>query len=102
VLFRSGKEALDAIQNANNSFDLVFLDVQMPVMDGLEASREINRIYGKSKPYLVAITANAMKEDRIACLEAGMDHYISKPFQISEVAEVIVNLQNQTAIAKTI
>jgi CheY-like chemotaxis protein len=58
------------------------MDVQMPEMDGLEASRQLCRIYPRAiRPRIVAMTANAMAGDREACLEAGMDDYLSKPIQ---------------------
>jgi signal transduction histidine kinase/DNA-binding response OmpR family regulator/HPt (histidine-containing phosphotransfer) domain-containing protein len=75
----NGQEALDALQNAD--FDLVLMDVQMPVMGGLEAATEIRRrerATGEHIP-VVAMTAHAMDGDREKCLEAGMDGYVSKP-----------------------
>jgi signal transduction histidine kinase/ligand-binding sensor domain-containing protein/CheY-like chemotaxis protein len=63
------------------SYDLILMDVQMPEMDGLEATKHI-RQYCSKQPYIIAMTANAMAEDRDACLEAGMDDYISKPVKL--------------------
>ncbi|MDX1958945.1 MAG: ATP-binding protein [Leptospiraceae bacterium] len=90
----NGKEALDLIEK--ETFDIVFLDVQMPVLDGLETARELIKVYGSQKPYLVALTANAMKEDKDACIQSGMDYYISKPFQVSEIATLIASLSVKT------
>ena len=87
-LATNGLEALKALETA--VFDLVFMDVQMPEMDGLTASREIRR-RGRQlrQPLIVAMTANAMKEDRQACLDAGMDDYISKPFRKQELEDLL-------------
>ncbi len=87
----NGVEALTHFKNKH--FDLIFMDVQMPVMDGLEATRQI-RILEKNMPehhpvHIVAITANAMKGDREICLSAGMNDYISKPFRIEEMRKVL-------------
>ena len=82
----NGAEALAAIEQA--SYDLVFMDCQMPVMDGFQATREIRKIEsrtGKRVP-IVALTANAMAGDREACLAAGMDDYIAKPVNLAEIA----------------
>ncbi|MCY0994285.1 response regulator [Nannocystis sp. ILAH1] len=77
-----GIEALDAI--SRHAYDIVLMDVQMPEMDGLEATRLIRRS-GGPQPRIVAMTANAMDSDREACLAAGMDDYVSKPIQIREL-----------------
>ncbi|HTV03655.1 MAG TPA: two-component regulator propeller domain-containing protein, partial [Luteitalea sp.] len=75
----SGVEVLDAIRR--RTYDVVLMDVQMPGMDGLEATRHIraNSHLPGHRPYIVALTANAMQDDRDRCLEAGMDDYLSKP-----------------------
>jgi signal transduction histidine kinase/DNA-binding response OmpR family regulator len=85
----TGKSALEILEN--QPFDLVLMDVQMPEMDGLEATAAIRareRTTGKHTP-IVAMTANAMVGDRERCLEAGMDGYVSKPLQIKELFAVI-------------
>jgi PAS domain S-box-containing protein len=78
-----------------NNYDLILMDIQMPEMDGLEATIAIRKSENSSKPIkratIVAITANAMKEDRDICLNSGMDGYITKPFK----SEEIVILLNQ-------
>jgi signal transduction histidine kinase/DNA-binding response OmpR family regulator len=76
---QNGLEAVNAIRQ--NHFDLVLMDIQMPVMDGLTATREIRQLKS-AQPVIVAMTANAMQEDRDACLGAGMDDYITKPINL--------------------
>ena len=73
----NGKIALDKVNN--NTFDGVLMDVQMPIMDGLTATKEIRKNPHHSQLPIIAMTANAMTEDRARCLEAGMNDHISKP-----------------------
>jgi PAS domain S-box-containing protein len=84
-----GLEVLEALQRQR--YDIILMDVQMPEMDGLEASRKIHEQYPENndRPWIIALTANAMEGDREACLTAGMDDYISKPIKTEELAAAI-------------
>ena len=89
VLVNDGQEAVSAIQSED--YDLVLMDVQMPVMDGFEAVgkiREMEKRTGEHIP-IIALTAHAMKGDRERCLEAGMDGYVSKPIRSELLFEMI-------------
>jgi len=96
----NGREALKVLEKQR--FDLVLMDVSMPEMDGLEATRAIRtaeRTTGAHLPIL-AMTAHAMKGDRERCLDAGMDGYVSKPVQAQELFEAAeAVLQNPSVIA---
>ncbi len=84
----NGKEAVDMVMAGN--IDLVFMDVQMPVMDGLEATRIIvHQLPKEKRPVIIAMTANAMESDRQRCLDAGMDTFISKPFMMGELVKIL-------------
>jgi PAS domain S-box-containing protein len=83
----NGVEAVDAVER--QSYDVVFMDVQMPEMDGLEATREIRSRHSGDGPRIVAMTANAMEGDREACLAAGMDDYVGKPIRVEELVAAL-------------
>jgi len=83
----NGREALQAMRRVN--YGLVFMDLQMPEMDGLEATREIRRSLPHRRTRIVAMTANAMAGDREACLLAGMDDYVAKPVRQEDLAAAI-------------
>lgn len=88
----NGIEVLQALQVG--SYDVVLMDVQMPEMDGLEASQRICQEWtASSRPHIIAMTANAMQGDREICLAAGMDDYISKPVRIEELALALSKCQ---------
>lgn len=79
----NGKEALEMYRN--KKYDLILMDMQMPVMDGLEATRQIRAFEKETNPdyrvYIVALTANVIAEKKDECLLAGMDDFMEKPFQ---------------------
>ena len=74
----NGKEAVDYA--AANGYDAIFMDLQMPIMDGYEAAREIRKLKDDQSTPIIALTANHVKEDLDRCLEAGMNDYLTKPF----------------------
>ncbi|WP_425044762.1 GAF domain-containing protein [Primorskyibacter sp. S87] len=87
----NGVEALESV--ARQTYDVVLMDVQMPEMDGLEASRRINTDHPDgNRPRIIAMTANAMQGDREMCLEAGMDDYIAKPIRVDRLVEALMNV----------
>ena len=83
----NGSEAIAALRK--ESYDFILMDVQMPVMDGLEATRRIKKEWDKRSPWIVAMTAGAMEGDRSKCLEAGMDDYMTKPFRVGKLKSVL-------------
>jgi PAS domain S-box-containing protein len=84
----NGLEALQALER--EPYDVVLMDVQMPKMDGLEATRRIHQRWPEGRrPHVIAATANAMQEEREACLAAGMDDYLSKPIRLEELAAAL-------------
>ena len=94
----NGKEAVEKYTAAADNYDLIFMDVQMPEMDGMEATGAIRDWENKLKAQgskrskrvpIIAMTANALKGDREKCLEAGMDDYIAKPIKREIVFEMV-------------
>ncbi len=99
VLAQNGKEAL--ARATSEKFDVVFMDVQMPEMDGLAATaaiREAEKATGTHLP-VVAMTAHAMKGDRERCLEAGMDGYVSKPLRFGDIEKALARLEHPPLVA---
>ncbi len=88
----NGLEVLDAL--ARQRYQVVLMDVQMPEMDGLEATREVRRRFSRAQqPYIIAVTAHAMQGERERCLAAGTDAYLSKPFQPDDLKAVLEKAQ---------
>jgi len=84
----NGKEVLDQLQKV--PYDLIFMDIQMPEMDGLEATRHIRRGRGK-QPVIIAMTANTTRKDRDDCLTEGMNDFLSKPVHLGELIRMMEN-----------
>ena len=84
----NGRLGLEAI--LAGSYDVVFMDVQMPEMDGLSATRAVRANAEIRQPLLIAMTANAMQGDREMCLAAGMDDYIAKPIRVERLIEALL------------
>lgn len=99
-----GREALTRLEGAEAAYQLVLMDVQMPVLDGLEATRTIRRDTRWTELPIIAMTAHAMNGDRERCLKAGMDAYISKPVQpahlISTIEEYLSGARRRVAAVK--
>lgn len=91
-----GEQAIESYKKQR--FDLILMDVQMPVLNGYEATRVIRSLEAEKGIHtpIIALTAYAMKSDKDECIEAGMDDYISKPFKRQEFIDIIKNaLENQ-------
>ncbi len=82
-----GLEGVKAL--TNKDYSLIFMDIQMPIMDGISATKKIIEKYGNQRPAIVAMTANVFQEDRSRCIAAGMDDFIAKPIDISELVRVL-------------
>jgi CheY-like chemotaxis protein len=92
----NGKIALEMY--TKNAYDLIFMDIQMPEMDGIESTRRIREFeseIGEKNPItIIALTANAMKGDKEECINAGMNEYMSKPFKPAELKRVLSEIEN--------
>jgi signal transduction histidine kinase/DNA-binding response OmpR family regulator len=93
----NGLEVLDALHR--QFYDVVLMDIHMPEMDGLEATRQICKQWSREqRPWLIAMTANALQGDRTTCLAAGMDDYISKPVQLEDLRRVLAQCKVRTPV----
>jgi GAF domain-containing protein/CheY-like chemotaxis protein len=96
-LASNGIEAIESVER--QTYDVVLMDVQMPEMDGLEASRRITAKWPVgARPRIVAMTANAMQGDREMCLAAGMDDYITKPIRVDQLVEALNHVSARKGI----
>ena len=91
----NGQEVLEALER--QPYNVIFMDVKMPVMDGLEAARRIRERWPENGPKIVAITAYALHGDREKCLAAGMDGYIQKPVRIEDLTEILEKYRSNEA-----
>ena len=91
----NGKEAVEKVKASN--YDLIFMDLQMPIMDGITATKEITKLKLKQSPTIVAMTANAFKDDKDKSLEAGMSAFLTKPVSIKKIKDTIVTIKKRSA-----
>jgi signal transduction histidine kinase/ligand-binding sensor domain-containing protein/DNA-binding response OmpR family regulator len=94
-LASDGREVMDMVASTN--YDLILMDVQMPHIDGLEATRLIRKLYG-ARPLIVAMTANALTEDKDNCIRAGMDAYLSKPLHLELLTACLADLYQKNRL----
>jgi two-component system, sensor histidine kinase and response regulator len=88
VLAKDGAEAVQLVQA--NHFDVILMDLKMPRLDGLQATAAIRALSGREAVPILAMTANAFREDRERCLDAGMNDFISKPFDVDKLCETLL------------
>ncbi len=89
----NGIEAVESIER--QVYDVILMDIQMPEMDGLDATREIRKLINVTQPHIIAMTANAMEGDREMCIAAGMDDYISKPIRVNELVDALLKAERR-------
>jgi signal transduction histidine kinase/DNA-binding response OmpR family regulator len=89
----NGIEAVESIER--QIYDVILMDVQMPEMDGLDATRNIRKLTMVTQPHIIAMTANAMEGDREMCLAAGMSDYVSKPIRVNELVEALLKAKRK-------
>jgi CheY-like chemotaxis protein len=92
-LASNGIEAVESLER--QSYDVILMDVQMPELDGLEATRIIRKLTRTLQPHIIAMTANAMEGDREMCIAAGMNDYISKPIHIHELVNALMRAERK-------
>lgn len=88
-LAENGQEAVDSVRSHGKTYDVVLMDIQMPVLDGYEATKMIRQLDESSDIPIIAMTANAMTSDKQDAIDAGMDDYVSKPFNTDVLIETI-------------
>ena len=93
----NGKEAVSAVERQR--YDVILMDVQMPEMDGVEATTLIRERQGDLRPWIIALTANALQGDRERYLGVGMDDYITKPIKVEELAKALAQVRAQVIAA---
>jgi len=94
-----GAEAIEAV--SRQTYDVVLMDLQMPEVDGIEATLQIRRQQGPTRPpWIIAMTANVMEEDRKRCLDAGMQDYLRKPVSAVELAEALARCPSRADLER--
>jgi GAF domain-containing protein/CheY-like chemotaxis protein len=89
----NGLEAVESVER--QLYDVILMDVQMPEMDGLDATRNIRNLVDATQPHIIAMTANALEGDREMCIAAGMDDYISKPIRVNELVQALTRAERR-------
>ena len=89
----NGLEAVESVER--QTYDVILMDVQMPEMDGLDATKSIRGLAQVAQPHIIAMTANAMEGDREMCLAAGMNDYVSKPIRVNELVDALLKAERQ-------
>jgi signal transduction histidine kinase/CheY-like chemotaxis protein len=89
----NGLEAVESVER--QTYDVILMDVQMPEMDGLDATRDIRTLTDVTQPHIIAMTANALEGDREMCIAAGMDDYVSKPIRVHELVDALMKAQRK-------
>ena len=89
----NGIEAVESIER--QTYDVILMDVQMPEMDGLDATKNIRKLAEVTQPHIIAMTANAMEGDREMCIAAGMNDYVSKPIRVNELVEALLKVERK-------
>jgi CheY-like chemotaxis protein len=102
TLADNGQLGVAAVEDAQTPFDVVLMDVQMPVMDGYAATRVIRQELGLTALPIIAMTANAMASDRAACLEAGMNDHVGKPFDLDHLVATLLRYAGNAEAAQTV
>ncbi|MBL4634732.1 MAG: response regulator, partial [Kofleriaceae bacterium] len=98
IAAQTANDGLQAITSfEKDGFDVIFMDCQMPNMNGYDATRAIRKLSGGDQVVIVALTANALAGDRLRCLEAGMDEYLTKPVNRAAVSGVLLQSQSKLA-----
>ncbi|MFT5145099.1 MAG: CheY-like chemotaxis protein [Rhodothermales bacterium] len=91
---KNGREAVEA--TAKVAYDIIFMDLMMPELDGIQAARQIRSSPNGSGPTIFAVTANVMPEIRAACMDAGMDDYVTKPIQLDTIRGLLADSRGST------
>ena len=91
TLANNGQEALDLLSGSNEDpFSIIFMDMQMPVMDGVSATKIIIEKYGQNTYPIIAMTANVLEEDKKKCFEVGMNDFVPKPISITDLKKILI------------